>query len=224
MLIFYSRYLSPGDLCFDVGANFGNRVKIFLKRGAKVIAIEPQERCIRTLNMAFRNNPNLVTIPKALGKVTGQSKIFISNATVLSSLSEDWIKAVKTSGRFKKTHWGSGKRVNLTTLDELIHSYGLPKFIKIDVEGYEFEVIQGLSYPVKTLSLEYTPEYSESIFNCLDYLLTIGPYKCNFVFGESFKLHMRKWISSNGMKKFLKKYEGNVKIFGDVYIQFSSAL
>jgi len=35
MFEFYAQFLSVDDLCFDVGANIGNHVKIFLKLGSK---------------------------------------------------------------------------------------------------------------------------------------------------------------------------------------------
>jgi predicted RNA methylase len=42
---FYSQFVSSGDLVFDVGANVGNRSKIFSRLGARVIAFEPQPAC-----------------------------------------------------------------------------------------------------------------------------------------------------------------------------------
>jgi hypothetical protein len=42
MTSFYQQFLQPGDLCFDVGANMGNRVEAFLKIGANVVVVEPQ--------------------------------------------------------------------------------------------------------------------------------------------------------------------------------------
>src|SRR5688572_28540682 len=57
MLEFYRQFLAPGELCFDVGANVGNRVKIFLKPGARVVAVEPQRECVRTLRAAFGRDP-----------------------------------------------------------------------------------------------------------------------------------------------------------------------
>ncbi len=39
---FYGRFLKPGDLVFDIGANVGGRVKVFLHLGCRVIAVEPR--------------------------------------------------------------------------------------------------------------------------------------------------------------------------------------
>lgn len=40
---FYKQFIQPKDLVFDVGANVGSRVKLFLNIGAKVVAFEPQK-------------------------------------------------------------------------------------------------------------------------------------------------------------------------------------
>jgi hypothetical protein len=46
---FFEGFLSKGELCFDVGANVGNRITPFLQIGAKVVAVEPQEPCYNLL-------------------------------------------------------------------------------------------------------------------------------------------------------------------------------
>jgi hypothetical protein len=42
MLEFYAQFLSAGDLCFDVGANVGNRTKIFLKWAPGWLPLSPR--------------------------------------------------------------------------------------------------------------------------------------------------------------------------------------
>jgi hypothetical protein len=68
----------------------------------------------------------------------------------------------------------------MTTLDRLIEQYGTPSFIKIDVEGFEYQVVKGLTQPVKTLSLEFTPEFIESTFKCIDHLQRLGNIRLNY--------------------------------------------
>src|SRR5258707_6790810 len=67
MLEFYGGFVAAGQTCFDVGANIGNRVKILLRLGARVVAVEPQRECARVLKAVFGRNPNFVLVEKALG-------------------------------------------------------------------------------------------------------------------------------------------------------------
>ncbi|MFH1940944.1 MAG: hypothetical protein ABIL68_02475 [bacterium] len=59
MAAFYRRFFRPGELCFDVGANRGNRTAILSDLGARVIYIEPQPSCVRELRKRFGRNANV---------------------------------------------------------------------------------------------------------------------------------------------------------------------
>ena len=51
---FYNTLINKHDLCFDVGANVGNRVAPLLEIGAKVIAVEPQKILLRYFKEEIR--------------------------------------------------------------------------------------------------------------------------------------------------------------------------
>jgi hypothetical protein len=53
--------------------------------------------------------------------------------------------------------WDRTVDIRVSTFDDLIGKYGEPAFCKIDVEGYEAEVVRGLSKPLRTLSFGYLP-------------------------------------------------------------------
>ena len=46
---FYSYFINAGDVVFDIGANIGNRTQIFSELGARVVAVEPQSKCVTIL-------------------------------------------------------------------------------------------------------------------------------------------------------------------------------
>lgn len=117
MLEFYSQFISRGALCFDVGANRGNRVKIFLKLHENIVAIEPQNNCVKILRTGYGNNKRLTVVQKALGESEGEAEIMISNANSISSLSPEWVEAVRHSRRFSEYRWNMKQIVPLTTLD-----------------------------------------------------------------------------------------------------------
>jgi len=221
MLEFYSQFVSRGALCFDIGANTGNRAKIFLKLQAAVIAVEPQYECIALLRTVFGSNPNLTIVHKALGESEGEAEMMVSNANTVSSLSREWIESVKDSGRFSDEYsWDKKQIVPLTTLDRLIEQYGTPSFVKIDVEGFEYQVIKGLSQPVTTLSLEFTPEFIESTFTCIEHLQRLGDIRLNYVLDESMHLALDKWVAPHEIVRILSHFRGDNTLFGDVYVNF----
>jgi hypothetical protein len=109
----------------------------------------------------------------------------------------------------------------MTTLDRLIEQYMQPSFIKIDVEGFEHQVIKGLSQPVKTLSLEFTPEYIESTFKCIDHLQGLGDFRLNYSLSETMTWASKEWVTAQEMVGILSSFRDDNRLFGDVYVRFS---
>jgi hypothetical protein len=163
-------------------------------------------------------------IQKAAAASERELEILIANVHTLSSLSTDWIRKVRESGRFKDYQWKETEKVSSTTLDLLIAEYGLPRFIKIDVEGYEPEVLRGLSEPVPFLSFEWTPEFSSAMVESLDHLESIGRIETNYSLGESMELASEKWIEPARLRELLKPMETDARIFGDIYVRFPAML
>ncbi len=132
---FYGAWLKRGDLVFDVGANVGRFVRIFHSLGARVVAVEPQQHCVRYLRSRYGK---VATIePVGVGAELGTMELHVSPSHTISSFSTDWMKAVNESGRFGKDQWGKTQQTPIVTLDSLIAKHGSPRYVKIDVEGFE---------------------------------------------------------------------------------------
>jgi FkbM family methyltransferase len=215
---FYSSFLKKDDLCFDVGANVGNRIEPLLKVGARVVAIEPQESCITQLKDKFGDKIKLVT--SGLGEKEGVMDFYICDASTISSFSKDWIDAVKI-GRFKNNEWNKIIKTPITTLDNLIKEYGKPDFIKIDVEGFELEVLKGLHSSIRLISFEYTvPEQVTKAISCIELINGLkGDIECNYSIGESMEFALDKWISYEEMIKHIQTEEFIKTDFGDIYVR-----
>ncbi len=220
---FYRQLIRPGMLCFDVGANIGNRTAIFLALGARVIAIEPQPKCADFLQKRFGSAITLLR--KGLGAELGRAEMYIPESSTIASISESWIESVRQS-RFENYHWNESLSIELSTLDLLISQYGLPDFCKIDVEGYEFPVLQGLSQPIPCLSFEYTlPEQSHELRSCLLRLQSLSPeYQCNYSIAETMAFALPQWIPISDMLQLISTSAFAGTGGGDIYLSLGSSV
>jgi FkbM family methyltransferase len=209
----YSPFLKKGDLCFDIGANMGARSEIFLGLGAHVIALEPQKKCAEFIRTTFNTYP-IVVIEKAVGKEKGSATLhFSESSSVLATLSPQW----QNKGRFAGTDsWDKEQTVEVTTLDALIAEYGLPRFCKVDVEGFEEDVFSGLSRAIPALSFEFTREFITTASRIVDRLDTLDAYEYNYSIGEQHALKHTKWVNKKGLFELLSE-ESDVDLWGDIY-------
>jgi len=92
----------------------------------------------------------------------------------------------------------------MTTLDALIARHGMPQFAKIDVEGYEAEVLAGLGQMLPGLSFEFTtiqrPVAEAAIARCA----ALGFSRFNAALGESHILAFAPWRSADEIARWLR--------------------
>lgn len=215
----FNAIIKPNDLVFDVGANHGAKTLLFLGHGARVVCFEPQPQCLVELRRMLAHNPRVRIEPIGLGETKKETLIYLGQADTLSTMSPEFIRATSRQ-RFHGHRWGEPYPVSIDTLDAMIARHGLPAFAKIDVEGYEYNVLCGLSRPIPCLSVEFTPELKEQTLQCMDRLLTIDSgYRFNYSEGESGRFHFPEFVSLPEMWGFLKQNNDFALSFGDVYAQ-----
>lgn len=221
MVAFYSQFLREGDLAFDVGAHIGTRVEVFRLLGCEVVAVEPQELCRKRLHRTFGDDANVTIIPRALDSEPGSRVLHGTSASTMASLSSEWISAVTSSGRFDQTIFARESVVKTTTLDSLIAVFGSPRFCKIDVEGYEHVVLSGLSSPIASLSLEFTPEHKASTEKCIAKLSSLGRYTFNYAVGDDFTL-AGPWMERDAFESHFGAFLATNTRVGDVYARLQA--
>lgn len=214
---FYAQFISRGDLCFDLGAHVGNRLWVWQSLGARVIGVEPQPACIRLLRSWYGRNPQITLVEEAVGAASGEATLFVSAETpTVATLSQPWIEAVQQADSFVSVRWDSAATVRVTTLDDLITRYGEPVFCKIDVEGYELEVLRGLSQPLRALSFEYIGAARTIATECVTRLTTLGDYAFNWSQGEQHRWQSQRWLSAAETLRWLDTLTASSGS-GDIY-------
>jgi FkbM family methyltransferase len=213
----YAAFLGPGDLAFDVGAHVGNHARCFAGLGARVIAVEPQPAFAAWLRRLFRTRPQVTVLECALAAAPGAVELYGSPRTpTVATASRQWMDAVRRSGGFEQVHWTEAVVVPATTLDALIGRHGVPRFCKIDVEGYEAEVLRGLSQPIPALSFEYVPAAIDVARGAAGLLADLGRYRFNLTVGERRRFLWPEWRPLAALDAWLAAQQVDERS-GDVY-------
>ena len=139
------KIIKPGDICWDIGANIGFYTCLLasqVEEAGAVVAFEPAIRTCSYLhqNVSLNQFKNVTVVNKGLGDKTEQRHLYYSEA----SLTEGTASLKYAEGRI------ASERVTLDTIDNLIRELPVPNFIKIDVEGYQLEVLRGGEQCLKT--------------------------------------------------------------------------
>ena len=219
---FYGDFIQPGDLCFDVGAHVGNHVRTLVGLGARVVAVEPQPRFQSLLQRFYGRSRDVVLIDQAVGAAPGEAELYVSSRfPTVTTLSRDWMSAVGRAASFASVSWDSKVTVGVTTLDSLIAEHGRPAYCKIDVEGFEHEVLKGLSTAIPRLSIEYIPAALSVAHACIDRLTELGDYEFNVSIGEQMRFELPQWGDAAALHAWLDQRDIDDNS-GDVYARLQA--
>ena len=213
----YAQFVSAGDLVFDVGAHAGNRARALSALGCRVIAVEPQPDFARLLRALFATSADVQVIEAALSDVVGRVALSVSERTpTVTTIAASWREVRARESGFAGVRWNKQIEVEATTLDALVDRFGVPRFVKIDVEGAEPRVLAGLSRPLPALSFEYLPTALDHARDCLVRLDALGPYRYNLSIGESYRLASERWLTGAEVARALETPQAQRRA-GDVY-------
>jgi FkbM family methyltransferase len=169
----FTQYLDRAEVCMDIGANIGLYTCLAASLGKRVIAVEPLPRNLKLLrkNLAANGFTSVEVLPIGLSNENGNKRLF--GTGTCASFQEGWAGS-------PENHFHS---VPVRTLDSIVG--GLPNrtplLIKMDVEGFELEVLSGA---MVTLNMDPRPTWLIEI--CLDSQSAAG--EKNSKFAETFAL------------------------------------
>lgn len=210
---FYAKLIKKGDLCFDIGANLGKKSQLMLAAGGKVIAFEPQSSCFKILDDLQKKYSDFVFHPFAVGSRSETKKLHLSKYSEIATLSDEFIENYTTDN----VYWSGFEMVAVKSLDALIETYGKPNYCKIDVEGYEFEILSHLHHVIPMIEFEFTEKFIEDTLKIVD-AFADDKTTFNYILNEHLKFQLKKWVSANEMKTILNQLNQS-KLHGNLFVK-----
>jgi FkbM family methyltransferase len=131
------------QLIYDVGAHLGEDTNFYLKKGFKVVAIEANPVLAETLRERFRASVadgSLVVIESAIAENAGEVDFYVNqNLSVWGTIRPTWAERNASMGSPSKLI-----KVKAISFPEVLARYGVPYYLKIDIEGADVLCLEGL--------------------------------------------------------------------------------
>jgi len=192
---------------------------VFLALGCRVIGVEPQPSYLKKLAQRFAGNKRITILPNGIGDKKGQREFYISS---FNSPNSTFSTDFKQKSRYSYRTWDKTITVTMLTFQDLIKTYGTPDFCKIDVEGFEWEVVSSLKKPIPFLSFEFMTEMNDKIEQIVKHLDKLGNAQYNLCLGMHYSYELASWITSKELLTLLKKKHATMWN-GDIYVRFPEA-
>jgi FkbM family methyltransferase len=213
----YGRFLRPGDLAFDIGSHVGDRIASFRRLGARVVACEPQPALAAYLSRRYGADGAVMVEETAVGATAGRIDLLVNEANpTVTTASRAFVDAAAGAPGWEGQRWSGQVEAAVTTLDTLIARHGRPAFVKIDVEGFEADVLAGLSFAPPALSFEFTTIQRDVAHRCLDRLTALGFRRFDASLGESHRLVFGEAVDAAAIARWLDALPALANS-GDIY-------
>ena len=162
------------NLFLDIGAHLGTYTDLILKNNAncKVLAFEPQTEIFKKIRNKYKNQKNVMTFNYAISNKNGFRKLYVNKHDLTSTLSKFNLKNKYLNYKaklFNSSLKEMTKRIEIVktrTLKKITSEKKIKKIdlLKIDTEGHELEVLQGLGKKINMIKYILIEFHQDSIF------------------------------------------------------------
>jgi FkbM family methyltransferase len=212
---FYSQFFQSGMRVFDVGANQGEYAEIFAREGGRVLAIEPNTAFSARLT-ALSHMLEIEPVFAAIAEAPGEAELNVCSTPGYSTLVDRHAEWIESSPDYADVSWTHTLKVPVTTLDLLAKEFGEPEYVKIDVEGFELNVLRGMTFRPRYLSFEFGARRKAPSFECLEHL---GARNYGFrpIVGREYRYATPEWMNLADAKAWLDSFSIERGEYGDMF-------
>ena len=176
-------------LYFDIGCCIGRWIEANYSPDIMFVGIEPHKLQFKNCTEKFENKLNVKILNYLVADKFGVYDLYPYDE--ISTASKEWM----TKSRHRNVTWSAPYLVPSITLDYLIEMDGIPDYIKIDAEGFEYEVLKGLTQKVGMIAFEFVEEIPGAVWNCMKYLYDLGYVKFAWTKGDQYDYKPEKWTT-----------------------------
>ena len=207
---FYSNFIGNSDFAITIGDSNGNISEILLQLGALVLVVEPLPENFVYAEKKLKNYQQTILLHEDIGAFNAQftyNEAYEKNILPYSS---------------NLTVGADQSVVKITTVDELIRVYGLPAFLKINANGYENEVLKGLSCPILLISVSFYSYLHTKTTENIRRLIELGDYEYNWILNEEAKFQSKEWLSAKELHASMSDFSG-VRFSGEIFARLKNS-
>lgn len=130
-------------LIYDIGAHLGEDTEFYLKLGYRVVAVEADPAHAAALRSRFAEQlgaGRLILVEGAIAPHGGMIEFHVNDvSSVFGTTQRDWVERNAAAGMPSRT-------ISVPSIDpaELLRDYGIPHYLKVDIEGSDMLVLEAL--------------------------------------------------------------------------------